>query len=134
MLLKKFAIFTGKHLCWSLFSVKLQASDLQPCRKETRTQVLSCEICEFFKNTYFEEHRRTFASDLRISTHLRSFLWYCHVAWLNPFKVKTPMWCTCSTIKTPERLHDTQGKTILLNSVLNLILGVTEDSTSLCGA
>ena len=23
--LKKFAIFTGKHLCWSLFLIKLQA-------------------------------------------------------------------------------------------------------------
>ena len=25
-------------------------------KKETPTQVLSCEVCEAFKNTYFEEH------------------------------------------------------------------------------
>ena len=27
------------------------------------TQVLSCEICEIFKNTYFVEHLQTTASD-----------------------------------------------------------------------
>ena len=43
--LKNFANSTGKHLCWSLFLIKL-----------TPTQVFSCEICEFFKNTYFQEH------------------------------------------------------------------------------
>ena len=34
-------------------------STLQLYQKATPTQVLSCEICEFFKNTYFEEHLRT---------------------------------------------------------------------------
>ena len=38
--------FTGKHFCWSLFLIKLQA--LRPA-----TQVLSTEICKIFKNTYF---------------------------------------------------------------------------------
>ena len=33
--LKNFADFTGKHLCW------------------TPTQAFCCEICEIFKNTYF---------------------------------------------------------------------------------
>ena len=47
--LKNFAIFTGKHLCCSLFLLKLQ----------TPTQVFSCEYCEIFKNTYFEEHLQT---------------------------------------------------------------------------
>ena len=28
--LKDFAKFTGKHLCWSLFLIKLQASGPQP--------------------------------------------------------------------------------------------------------
>ena len=45
--LKNFANFAGKHLCWSLL--------------ETETQVFSYEICEFFKNTYFEKHLRTTA-------------------------------------------------------------------------
>ena len=30
--------------------------------KKTLTQVFSCEYCEIFKNTYFEEHLRTAAS------------------------------------------------------------------------
>ena len=32
--------------------------------KETLTQVCSCEYCEFFKNTYFEEHLRAAASEI----------------------------------------------------------------------
>ena len=32
--------------------------------KKTQVQVLSCEICEILKSIYFEEHRRTTASDL----------------------------------------------------------------------
>ena len=34
-------------------------------KKETPTQVFSCEICEIYKNTYFEEHLRTTASEKR---------------------------------------------------------------------
>ena len=33
-------------------------------KKDTLTQVFSCEICEIFKNTYFEELIRTTASNL----------------------------------------------------------------------
>ena len=48
--LKNFANFTGKHLCWSLFN-KVAG-------------LFSCEICEIFKNTYLEEHLRRTASAL----------------------------------------------------------------------
>ena len=37
----------------------MKPSDLQLYQKETATQMLSCEICEILKNTYFEEHLRT---------------------------------------------------------------------------
>ena len=47
--LNNFWNFTGKHLCWSLFLMKVQ--------KETPTLVCSCEIYEIFKNTYFEEQQ-----------------------------------------------------------------------------
>ena len=40
--LKNFANLTGKHLCWSLFLLKLQ---------KTLTHTFSCKICELFKNT-----------------------------------------------------------------------------------
>ena len=51
--LKNFAKFTRKHLCQSLFFNKV--ADLQ-------AQVLSCEFCESFKNTFLREHLRTAAS------------------------------------------------------------------------
>ena len=43
--LKNFANFTGKHLSWSLFSIKL-----------TPTQLFSSEYCEIFKNSFFTQH------------------------------------------------------------------------------
>ena len=44
-------------------SVKKSCSaGLQLYEKETPTQVIFCEICEFYKNNYFEEHLRTTAS------------------------------------------------------------------------
>ena len=51
--LKNIANFTGKHLRWSLFLIKLQALKLTTYQKETPTQALSCEICENFKNIFF---------------------------------------------------------------------------------
>ena len=46
--LKNFAIFTGKHLCWSLFLIKLQAF-----RQETAAKVFSWECCDIFKSSFF---------------------------------------------------------------------------------
>ena len=55
--------FTGKHLCWSLFLIKLRV--FRPAtllNSDSNTQIFSCTICEIFKNTYFEEHLQTTAS------------------------------------------------------------------------
>ena len=41
-ILKNLAIFTGKHLCWSL-----------PLIKKTPSQVFPREYCEIFKNSFF---------------------------------------------------------------------------------
>ena len=57
--LKIFSNFTRKQLCWSLFFNKvagLRRKIYKFIKKETPTQVFSCEICKNFKNTYFEEH------------------------------------------------------------------------------
>ena len=53
--LKNFAEFKGKHLCRSLFLIKLQVkkASLRPEKNETPTQVFSGEFCEIFRNTYF---------------------------------------------------------------------------------
>ena len=45
--LNKFAIFTGKHLCWSRFLIKL------PSGLKAPTQMFSCEYCKIFKNSFF---------------------------------------------------------------------------------
>ena len=58
--LKNLAIFTEKHLHWSLFRPS----------KETPTQVFFCEYCQIFKSTYFEEHLQMAASIMR--TRLRA--------------------------------------------------------------
>ena len=52
-----FAIFTGKHLRWSLFLIKLQAF-----RPDSKRDSI-CEYCKVFKNIFFEEHLQTVTSD-----------------------------------------------------------------------
>ena len=39
--------------------IKLQVLACNFIKKETLALVLSCEVCEIFKNIYFEEHLRT---------------------------------------------------------------------------
>ena len=45
------ANFTGKHLYWSLFLIKLWLSAF---KKETLAHVFSCKFCEFSKNTFLQ--------------------------------------------------------------------------------
>ena len=48
-----------------LFLKIVSAPQAQACnfiKKETRTQVFSCELCEIFKNTFFKKHLLTTAS------------------------------------------------------------------------
>ena len=52
------AIFTEKHLCWSLFLIKSQAFRPATLLKRDSTQVFSCEYSENSKNTFFKEHLR----------------------------------------------------------------------------
>ena len=46
--LKNFAKFTGKHMCQSLFLMKLQAEAFNFIKKETLVQVFSYEFCKVF--------------------------------------------------------------------------------------
>ena len=50
---RNFAIFTGKHLCWSLFLIKNNfISTLSQKRLQYRW-FLSCKNCEIFTNFFF---------------------------------------------------------------------------------
>ena len=63
--LKNFAIFTGKHQCWSPFYRKLQVlKPAQVYQKETPTQVFSCEYCEIFKNSFLYRTTMVVASGI----------------------------------------------------------------------
>ena len=50
--LKNFAIFTGKHPCWSFFLIKLQAFR-QLFLKKARIRVFPSEHWEVLKNSFF---------------------------------------------------------------------------------
>ena len=51
--LKKFAKFTGKHLCQISFLIKLLVDAYNFIKKKTLTQVFSCEFSRAFKITPF---------------------------------------------------------------------------------
>ena len=53
--LKNFAIFTGKHLCWSLFLIKFLFNKVS--LQMTPTQVLSYEYCKIVRNSFFNSNK-----------------------------------------------------------------------------
>ena len=53
--LKNFAIFTGKHLCWGLFLIKLQIFRPATFYKETTTQVFHVDVAKFLRTASFIE-------------------------------------------------------------------------------
>ena len=60
--LRNFAKLTGKHLCQSLFFNKVAGAACNFIKKETLSQVFSCEFCDISKNTSLTEHLWTTAS------------------------------------------------------------------------
>ena len=71
VLSNKFRIFTGKHLCWSLFLIKLQSLTWSFIRKEALAQVFPCDFFEVFKSTFSTKHLRATASVVQwFSQHL----------------------------------------------------------------
>ena len=54
--LNSFAKYTEKHLCQSLFLIKLLPEANNFINIQNLAQVFSCELCEIFKNTFFTEH------------------------------------------------------------------------------
>ena len=76
---KNFANFTGKHLCWRFFLIKLKVWRPATLLRKTAAQVFSCDICEIFKNTYFEEHLRAAATaKIVFSKNCRNCFALCH--------------------------------------------------------
>ena len=67
--LKNFAILTGKHLCWSLFLINLQASRIATLLKKGLQHRNFPVSIVTFKKTYFKKHLRTAASDSSYLLH-----------------------------------------------------------------
>ena len=51
----KFAMFTGKHLCWSPFLTKMRAFTRATYQKMTATQVLFCKYCKILSTAYIND-------------------------------------------------------------------------------
>ena len=77
--LKNFINFTGKHLYWSLFLIKLQTWGLEPAAFLKRDS--NTGIKEHLKNTYFEEHLQTSASSNW--THIRHSVGILDIIWTS---------------------------------------------------
>ena len=61
--LKNLVIFTGKHLSWGLFLIKLQTFRLAIFFKRDSNICVSCGYCEIFKNSFFYRTPPVAASD-----------------------------------------------------------------------
>ena len=57
VVLKSFANFTGKHLCWSLFK-NLQAEDLQLHKKSLQHRCFLVKTAKFLRKVFLTEHLR----------------------------------------------------------------------------
>ena len=53
---KNFAKFTGKHLYWCHFLIRLQVSRPETSLKRDCSKVFFCEFCPIFQKTLFTEH------------------------------------------------------------------------------
>ena len=58
-ILKNFAMFTGKHLCWSLFLIKTQS--FKACnisKKRLQNRYFPVNIAKFLRKSFFIEYLR----------------------------------------------------------------------------
>ena len=69
---KYFAKFARNCLCQVSFLIKLQAEVYSFIKKNTLAQVVSCEVCEIFKNTFLTEHLRCLFKNNNIFYCLKS--------------------------------------------------------------
>ena len=67
IVLRNFAKFTGKYLCQNLFYNEVAGQACNFIKRETLTQVLSCELCKISKNTFFHRTPLVAASVLTLN-------------------------------------------------------------------
>ena len=67
---KSLAIFRGKQLCRTFFESSYEFQACNIIKKETSTQVFSCDIFENFRNTFYIKHLGETTSDDSIVKYL----------------------------------------------------------------
>ena len=56
-ILKNFVIFTGKHLCWNLFLIKLQTwRPAAILKRDSNISIFALKIAKFLRTAFFIEH------------------------------------------------------------------------------
>ena len=74
--LKNFANFTGKHLCWSLFLIKFQAFNPGTLLKRDSNTGVFLWSFRNFKDTYFEGHCERLVLSRRLTSLPRTdYIW-----------------------------------------------------------
>ena len=69
-IVKSFAIFTGKHLCWNLFLIKLQGA-LNFIKKRFRHRCFPVNIAKFFSTAFFiKQVRWLLLNGIMLNKHL----------------------------------------------------------------
>ena len=66
----KISQISQENTCGSLFLIKMYVFRPATLLKESQTKAFYCEICEIFKNIYFEQYMRTTESVVSFSWHL----------------------------------------------------------------
>ena len=82
--LKNFAIFTGKHLCWSIFLIKLLAwNSATLFKRDSNTVFFLWILRNFYKQHFFMEHLRWLLLRGEIGAFYNrfskyTFIWYSY--------------------------------------------------------
>ena len=113
VVLKSFAIFTGKRLCWSLFLIKLHPRRAATLLERDSTQVFSSEYCKIFKSSFFRERlpwlllrfRAKFCEKLKYDFKYKNFK-----TWISSVEVNLLEW---------QSFYDQFNISIHQNKILN---------------
>ena len=96
---ENFAKFTREYLHWSLFFIKLQASNLLAYnsikKRESPAQLLSWEFCQIFLKTFLTEYLRVPASVCYLVIHL----------WTNIVEIYPKIIAATKKMKENTKIH-----------------------------
>ena len=93
--IKNFAIFTGKHLCWGLFLIKLQVWRSATFLKIDSDTGASCGYYKIFKNSFLIQHLWwLLLAVLPRCSKVEPILWFCGSMWFSFWSKTFTKHCT----------------------------------------